>query len=243
MNHRKDSANPPDRETLMQQARFKLHGRKKGILKRGESAWLPERLKALAPPWRGSRAETLSHWGADPANARLWLEIGFGNGETLTHLAAHHPGDRWIGIDVFMEGISALVRRLERLEHHNVAVEAGNVLEILATRNITAMFDRVIINFPDPWPKKRHHKRRLIQTDFLDVLATAMVAGGVVTLATDWPEYGTWMQEHLEGHSKFTNLHGPLQPAPEPDLWLPTRFQQKGEIAGRPILHLAYRRT
>jgi len=231
------------KDAWIQRSRFKVHGRKKGILKRGETDWLPQRLQELSPPWATTRHETLTRWQADPGTARLWLEIGFGNGDTLTHMALHHPQDRLIGIDVFMEGFSALLRRIERMNLHNVAVEAGHALEILETRKIEALLDRVMINFPDPWPKKRHHKRRLIQTDFLDRLATAMTPGGLLTLATDWPDYGVWMQDHLEVHPAFTNPHGPRQPAPEPDLWQPTRFQQKGESAGRPILHLAYQRS
>lgn len=232
-----------DRDVWVQRSRFKVHGRKKGILKRGEVDWLPQRMKELAPPWGGTRSETLVNWRADPDIARLWLEIGFGNGETLTTMAAHFPEDRFIGIDVFMEGFSSLLRRMERTNLNTIAVEAGHALELLETRRVTGFFDRVMINFPDPWPKKRHHKRRIIQTDFLDILADAMVLGGMVTLATDWPEYGVWMQDHLETHSRFVNLHGPWQKAPEPVPWQATCFQKKGELAGRPVLHLAYRRS
>ncbi|MBF0107555.1 MAG: tRNA (guanosine(46)-N7)-methyltransferase TrmB [Magnetococcales bacterium] len=223
--------------------RFKVHGRKKGILKRSETDWLPQRLQESRPPWGATRDETLTRWHADPRNALLWLEIGFGNGETLTHLASHRPQDRLVGIDVFMEGFSALLRRMERLHIDTIAVEAGNAAEILETRRLNSMFDRVMINFPDPWPKKRHHKRRLIQKEFLDTLARALVPGGLVTLATDWSEYGIWMQDHLEAHPAFINPHGLRVPAPEPDLWLPTRFQRKGEAAGRSILHLSYQRS
>ncbi|MBF0140159.1 MAG: tRNA (guanosine(46)-N7)-methyltransferase TrmB [Magnetococcales bacterium] len=233
---------PPDRDALIRFSRFKLHGRKKGILKRGESDWLPGRLQQLQPTWDVSRDEILHRWGANPETSRLWLEIGFGNGETLTHLASHYPEDRFIGVDVFLEGISALLRRMERCNLANIALESGNIVELLATKNIVGLFDRVMINFPDPWPKKRHHKRRLIQKEFLHLLATAMRTGGILTLATDWSEYGEWMLDHLETHLSFSNVYGPRQAAPEPSFWLPTRFQQKGEAAGRPILHIAYRR-
>lgn len=222
------------------QTRYKVHGRKKGFLHREELLWLPGRLADLAPPLGETQGEILHNWGTTSDQSRLWLEIGFGNGEYLAFLAACFPQDRFIGVDVFQEGLSAVIRRMDRDGLKNIALLEGNALEMLETRMPQSILDRVVINFPDPWPKKRHHKRRLIQPVFLDQLSRAMVGGGVVTLATDWGEYGCWMMDHLEVHGAFLNMYGPRVPAPEPHPWCTTGFQRKGEAAGRSVLHLAY---
>ncbi|MBF0624416.1 MAG: tRNA (guanosine(46)-N7)-methyltransferase TrmB [Magnetococcales bacterium] len=215
--------------------RFKTFGRKKGYLRPGETLWLEETLFRYELPPTADRAALAACWRRPPA--RLWLEVGFGNGDCLAHLAARHPGDGFIGVEVFLEGIAALVKKVERAGCDNVRVVRGHVHPVLRDRLPEGVLDRVIINFPDPWPKARHHKRRLIQTPFLDLLATRMVPGGELTLATDWVEYADWMAEVLGAHPAFQG-----GAAPEPAEWVVTRFQEKGLRAGRPPRHFSFRR-
>lgn len=218
----------------------KAHGRKRGHLKEWEGEWLARQLPGLAVPVVATREELLTVLGADPATARLWLEIGFGNGEYLAYLAGKYPGDRFIGVEVFMEGIAGLLKRLEVGGLGNVRVVQCHAHELIATLPL-ACLDRVIVNFPDPWPKSRHHKRRLVQAAFLDVLVPRMVVGGLLTLATDWAEYAQWMVEVLDGHPAFVNRAGEGGSA-QPEDWITTRFEAKGRAVEREIFHMAYER-
>ncbi|MBF0455134.1 MAG: tRNA (guanosine(46)-N7)-methyltransferase TrmB [Magnetococcales bacterium] len=223
--------------------RYKTHGRKKGFLKPKDETHLKECLPALTLTGGVDRQQLLSAFGGVTESTRLWLEIGFGNGDFLAHLAALHPEDRFVGIDVFLEGVSALLRRLERQGSDNVRVVVDNANVVLMERIPPDSLDRVVINFPDPWRKKRHHKRRLIQPPFLDLLAERMRRDGLLSLATDWGEYSDWMLEHLQAHPAFENCMDGGGFAPQPDEWIETRFQSKGQKAGRPARHLLFRKV
>lgn len=229
--------------TLDERRRFKTHGRKKGFLKPKDEVHLKENLAGMTLMDGENRQQLLAGFGASKESGRLWLEIGFGNGDFLAHLAALHPDDCFVGIDVFLEGVSALFRRLQRQGSDNVRVIIDNANIALMEKIPAAVFDRVVINFPDPWPKKRHHKRRLIQTEFLDLLAPRMRTGSQLSLATDWLEYAHWMLELLEAHPAFVNTVATGGFAPEPEEWITTRFQTKGQKAGRPASHLLFNKV
>lgn len=229
--------------TPEQRRQHKTHGRKKGFLKPKDEHHLKENLPRLTLPPATDRQQMMDAFEKQENDARLWMEIGFGNGDFLTHLAARHPQDRFIGIDLFLEGVSALLRKLERQESHNVRVVVDNAVIVLMERIPVACLDRVIINFPDPWPKKRHHKRRLVQRSFLDLLAPRMREGGELTLATDWSAYADEMLGLLEDHPAFHNAADSDDGfAPPPDDWIETRFQKKGRKVGRPAHHLWFKR-
>ncbi|MBF0273175.1 MAG: tRNA (guanosine(46)-N7)-methyltransferase TrmB [Magnetococcales bacterium] len=220
----------------------KVHGRKRGFLTPKEKIWLDATLPDFQPPQADSRAALLAALGADPERGRLILEIGFGNGQFLAPLAAAHPEDRFIGVEVFQEGMAALIRRLQRDQTTNTRIIQEDARLALQELIPPCSLDWVVINFPDPWPKKRHHKRRIVQAELLDLLTQRMVPGGLLTLATDWEEYAWWMAEVLEAHSGFENLAAPERFAPRPAFWHETRFETKGVHAGRTIHHLAWRR-
>jgi tRNA (guanine-N7-)-methyltransferase len=223
--------------------RYKTHGRKKGCLKVKDAKHLEETLPGLTLVESDHRDKLLAQFNIEkPESTKLWLEIGFGNGEYLSHLAALHPQDCFIGVDVFLEGVSALIRRLERQESVNVRVAVDNANIVLLEKIPLNSLNRVVINFPDPWPKKRHHKRRLVQKAFLDLISQRMVSGGQVSLATDWAEYSEWMLEHLEAHEDFINTTPQGGFAPQPTNWLTTSFQKKGQKAGRPARHLLFQK-
>ncbi|MFN3077937.1 MAG: tRNA (guanosine(46)-N7)-methyltransferase TrmB [Alphaproteobacteria bacterium] len=220
----------------------KVHGRKRGFLTVREKEWLDATLPEFRPPTASCRADLLASLGAEPDQARLVLEIGFGNGQFLATLAARHPGDRFIGIEVFQEGMAALIRRLTRDQITNTRIIADDARIALAETIPPESLDWVIINFPDPWPKKRHHKRRIVQSELLDLLTARMRPLGLLTLATDWEEYADWMADRLEAHAGFVNLATPERFAPRPDFWHETRFETKGVLAGRAIRHLIWQR-
>ncbi len=233
---------PPSDSPTPTEWKPKVHGRKRGFLKPREKIWLDETLPTFRPPQAEDRTRLLTALGADPERARLVLEIGFGNGQFLAPLAARHPEDRFIGIEVFQEGMAALIRRLQRDGTTNTRIIQEDARIALKELLPAQAFDWVIINFPDPWPKKRHHKRRIVQPELLDLLTLRMRPAALLTLATDWAEYADWMAEVLEAHDGFENLAAPERFAPRPDFWHETRFETKGVHAGRTIHHLAWRR-
>ncbi|OSM00135.1 tRNA (guanosine(46)-N7)-methyltransferase TrmB [Magnetofaba australis] len=239
---RHDDISEAERAQLIEAARFKTHGRKKGKVTDDRLSFIQERLPQLQPPRCANREELLHALGADPQQARLVLEVGFGNGDTLSELAARHPEDRFIGIDVFLEGFGVLLRKLEANAATNVRLLRGHAHPMIDDAIPDASLDWVIVNFPDPWRKKRHFKRRIIQTDFLDLLARKLRPGAAFTLATDWENYAEWMLEHIDPHPAFENLAGVGQFAPQPDWWIITNFERKGWLAGRKSHYLSYRR-
>lgn len=132
----------------------------------------------------------------------LVLEIGFGGGEHLVAQAAGHPDHRFIGVEPFMNGVASCLRHIEESGVQNVLLHMGDARDVVA-RLPESSLDRCYILFPDPWPKARHHKRRLIQPEFLDALARALKPGAEVRFATDWANYAAWTLEIFTGDARF----------------------------------------
>lgn len=150
----------------------------------------------------------LTDFGADtpsPEGEGLVLEIGFGGGEHLVAQASAHPGQRFIGVEPFINGVASCLRHVEESGVRNVRLHQGDARDVIA-RLPDASLDRVYILFPDPWPKARHHKRRLIQPDFLGELARVVKPGAEVRFATDWANYASWALEHFTRDPRFAWL-------------------------------------
>lgn len=130
------------------------------------------------------------------------LEIGFGGGEHLVAQAVANPDARFIGVEPFLNGVASCLRHIEESGVTNVRLHQGDAREVLA-QLADASLDRVDILFPDPWPKKRHHKRRLIQPHFVDELARVLNPGGAVRFATDWANYAAWTLEIFMREPRF----------------------------------------
>jgi tRNA (guanine-N7-)-methyltransferase len=130
------------------------------------------------------------------------LEIGFGGGEHLVAQAAAHSGSRFIGVEPFLNGVASCLRHIEETNAQNIRLHQGDARDVVA-RLPDASLDRVYILFPDPWPKLRHHKRRLIQPEFLGELARVMKPGAELRFATDWANYAAWTLEHVTRDSHF----------------------------------------
>jgi tRNA (guanine-N7-)-methyltransferase len=130
------------------------------------------------------------------------LEIGFGGGEHLAAQAAAHPDYRFIGVEPFLNGVGSCLRHIEESGVSNVRIHMGDARDVLA-RLPDASLDRIYILFPDPWPKARHHKRRLIQADFIAELARVLKPGGEVRYATDWANYASWTLELFTRDPRF----------------------------------------
>jgi len=173
----------------------------------------------------------------------LWLEIGIGAGEHLIWQAQHNPSVGLIGVEPFITGISSCLYGVETHALKNVRLCNGDG-RVLLNRLPTASIDRVFILHPDPWPKWRHAKRRLIQPAFLDALARVMVPGGELRLGTDWPDYSTWALRHILAHGSFVwHAQNAEDWRRRPDDWPITRYAQKAQKQGRCDVHLGFSRV
>ena len=175
--------------------------------------------------------------------APTWLEIGFGNGDVLIDTARNNPDINMLGVEVHTAGIGHALLGIEQHQLNNVRLVQHDAVEVLQTMLPAASLSKVLLLFPDPWHKKRHHKRRIVQRDFLDGVSRVLEPGGILHCATDWAEYGEWMIEHIEADERFTNTCGPAQPSARPQ-WRPlTRFEQRGQRLGHEVVDLVYRKT
>ncbi|WP_254792726.1 tRNA (guanosine(46)-N7)-methyltransferase TrmB [Streptomyces sp. CC77] len=171
------------------------------------------------------------------------LEIGFGMGEATARMAADDPSTGILAVDVHTPGQGNLLALAERAGLTNVRVANGDAIILLREMLRPDALDGVRVYFPDPWPKKRHHKRRLIQPAFLDLVATRMKPGAVLHCATDWEPYAEQMLEVLTAHPAFANTAPGGGYAPRPAFRPLTRFEGQGIDKGHVVHDLLFRRT
>jgi len=174
-------------------------------------------------------------------SAQLTLEIGFGNGASLAALAAAEPDGDFIGIEVHRPGVGQLLKALEAGDLPNVRVYCHDAVEVLNRCIDDASLARVQLLFPDPWPKKKHHKRRIVQPAFVALLARKLKAGAVLHMATDWQPYAGHMQAVMAASPLFLHCveDGHRRAAARPA----TRFEQRGRRLGHAVTDLVYTRT
>jgi len=169
------------------------------------------------------------------------MEIGFGNGEHLAARAAAEPERNFLGVEVHRPGIGHLLRAAAAANLRNLRVFDHDAVEVLEHRIAPGALDEVQILFPDPWPKARHHKRRLIQPAFAALAASRLRPGGRLLLATDWKPYAEHMREVLDA-CPLLALIAPAAGSAEPAGREPTRFERRGLRLGHAVTDLAYRR-
>jgi tRNA (guanine-N7-)-methyltransferase len=171
------------------------------------------------------------------------LEIGFGNGEHLAALATAHPERDYLGIEVHRPGVGHLLLLAATNNLTNVRASSHDAVEVLSAQIATGSLDEVLVLFPDPWHKKRHHKRRLIQPPFVELIASRLRVGGVLRLATDWEEYALQMLEVLSAaKTLFANLSHAGDWMPRPEERATTRFEKRGARLGHGVWDLAFSR-
>jgi len=174
--------------------------------------------------------------------ADVIVEIGFGNGESTWRMAQHEPDKNFIGIEVHQPGVGHLLLALDANNIENVRIAREDAVPFLQQRIATGSLAGVRIYFPDPWPKKRHHKRRLIQPDFIGEIARCMAPDGILHLATDWQPYADHMLEVLDSTPDFVNL-SPTGDYCERPGWRPyTKYEQRGERLGHEVRDLLYQK-
>ncbi|HXF67231.1 MAG TPA: tRNA (guanosine(46)-N7)-methyltransferase TrmB [Burkholderiales bacterium] len=168
------------------------------------------------------------------------LEIGFGMGETTAQIAFAHPENDYLGIEVHAPGVGALLKRAAALSLANVRVIQHDAVEVLEHMIPERALDGVHVFFPDPWPKKRHHKRRLIQPPFVALLASRMKPGAYLHVATDWEDYARQILDVLCAEPRLENTAAGF--APRPDYRPLTKFEQRGIRLGHRVWDVVFRR-
>ncbi len=173
--------------------------------------------------------------------APVTLEIGFGNGESLAQMALAAPTRNFLGIEVHTPGVGHLLYLVQKHQLTNVRVMNTDAVEIIQQRIPENSLDRIQIYFPDPWHKKRHNKRRIVQAEFVSLLATRLQTGGVLHLATDWEDYAAAMAEVMQASPDFQTANPTGEAfSPRPEFRPLTKFEQRGLKLGHGVWDLLY---
>ena len=174
-------------------------------------------------------------------SAPVILEIGFGMGETTAAIAAAHRGHDFLGLEVHGPGVGALLNRIEAAGLSNVRVIQHDAVDVIAQMIPAASLAGIHVYFPDPWPKKRHHKRRLLQPAFVHALAHRLAPGGYLHAATDWDDYAQEILATLSAETLLANTAADFAPRPA---WRPqTKFETRGLKLGHGVRDLVFRRA
>lgn len=175
--------------------------------------------------------------------APVIMEIGFGNGEATWRMATAHPQENYLGVEVHRPGVGRLLLSIEKHGIENIRIACADAAVFLRQRIAENSLSAVRIFFPDPWPKKRHHKRRIIQPEFVCLLASRMKPGAILHLATDWKPYAEHMLEVIESGTGFVNLAGDAGFHAKPE-WRPqTKYEKRGERLGHEVKDLLFARA
>jgi len=201
-----------------------------------------ELVPALGMPYGASLLDPAAIFGR---TAPLVLEIGFGMGETTARIAAQCPQIDFLGVEVFVAGIGALARRVDEAGLGNVRIIEHDAVEVVRDMIAPASLHGVHIFFPDPWPKARHHKRRLVAQPFLAALVERLRRGGTLHCATDWQNYAEQMLAVLSAEPALRNLHPGYAPGPRSP-WCErpqTKFHARGERLGHGVWDLVFEKA
>ncbi len=170
------------------------------------------------------------------------LEIGFGMGDALAEMALAQPEQDYIGIEVHRPGVGRLMGRLVEQGNDNVRIFNHDAIEVLKQCIPDGSLDRVLLFFPDPWHKSRHHKRRIVQAEFIATIRSKLKPGGIFHMATDWEGYALWMMEKMAAAPGYENVAGPGNYAERPDYRVLTKFEKRGQRLGHGIWDLIFKR-
>jgi tRNA (guanine-N7-)-methyltransferase len=229
--------NRPDSSTPLHPRKVRSFVRRPGRATAGQRRALTE----LLPRFNAAGPAPLDLCTLFRRDAPRVLDVGFGDGEALVTSALNNPGVDYLGIEVHEPGVGHLLLLLEKSGATNVRVIVRDAAEVVPELLPDAAFAAVDLFFPDPWPKKRHHKRRLVQPPFVAEIARVLVPGGLLHVATDWADYARHTREVLAAEPRFTELTAedlrgePLAVRP------PTKFERRGVRLGHEVTDLYYR--
>ena len=225
-----------------------FYGRRKGKgLRPSQETYLSEDLMALSPgpvDWESNpQRNQLDLKTRFPDAQEIWLEIGFGGGEHLVHQASKYPHVAVVGCEPYINGVAMLLGKIRQAGAHNLAIHPGDardLFDVLPKQSIAKAF----LLYPDPWPKKRHHRRRFVNSEFLDPLADILATGAELRIATDIEDYVRQTLEQMMAHPAFLWQANTPQDWRKPwGDWITTRYEAKALREGRTPHYLTFKRV
>ncbi|PIE41798.1 MAG: tRNA (guanosine(46)-N7)-methyltransferase TrmB [Gammaproteobacteria bacterium] len=227
----------PQPKPEYKERRIRSFVRRQGRLTEGQSRALHDHWQDYGLELSNGRLDMAGCFGRE---APVILEIGFGNGDSLLSMAERQPGKDFIGIEVHRPGVGALINNAQRLGVHNIRVYCDDAIEVLKQAIPDNSLAGVQLFFPDPWHKKRHHKRRIVQPAFAETIATKLQAGGYFHMATDWQNYAEHMMAVMSACELYENKMGGENYAPRPDYRPETKFERRGIRLGHGVWDLIF---
>ena len=219
---------PPIRSYVLRQGRFS----------RGQQRAYAELLPRYGIAYATSPVDFERAFGR---RAGVIVEIGSGMGETTARIAAEHPGNDYLAIEVHAPGVGSLLRQVEERALANVRVVQHDAVEVFRDMIAPGSLDGIHVFFPDPWPKKRHHKRRLLQPEFVALAASRLKPGGYFHVATDWEDYARQALDVMSATPGLVNTASAF--APRPGTRPETKFERRGKRLGHEVWDLFFRRA
>ncbi|NWG30346.1 MAG: tRNA (guanosine(46)-N7)-methyltransferase TrmB [Rhodocyclaceae bacterium] len=228
---------PHSNETAPRQTHIRSFVLRQGRVSNAQQRYYDEGMPRWGLPYA---AEPLDFAAVFGRRAPVFLEIGCGMGETTAAIAAAHPGNDYLGIEVHTPGVGSLLKEIATRNLSNLRVIQHDAVEVVRDMIPPGSLAGIHIYFPDPWPKKRHHKRRLIQPPFVHALALRLTAGGYLHCATDWEEYAVQMLDVLSAEPLLENTAQGFAPRPD---WRPqTKFETRGLKLGHGVWDVLFTR-
>lgn len=178
----------------------------------------------------------------DNDNEQFIVEIGFGNGKSLAEMAASSPNINYLGIEVHTPGVGSLLMEVEQLKLNNLKCIRHDAIEVLENMLPKNSLNGVQLFFPDPWPKKKHHKRRIVKPEFLDLILRCLKQGGRFHMATDWWPYAEDAMEVITAYTSFENESGSGKFSQRPEFRPRTKFEARGENLGHGVWDLMFKK-
>ena len=222
-----------------------FYGRLKGkSLRKSQKVYIDEDLAALSPgkvDWDVNPEREALDLKALFGDRPVWLEIGFGGGEHMVHQAARNPEMGFIGCEPYINGVAMLLGKIREEGCENIRIHPGDVrdlFDVLPAKSV----DRAFLLYPDPWPKKRHHRRRFVTPEHLEPLAQVLKPGAIFRVATDIPDYVRQTLQQVPKHGFEWLAEGPADWREPWEDWLSTRYEQKALREGRVPHYLTFRR-
>ena len=212
--------------------------KREGRLTRGQEQALKTQWPIYGVDYSEQKLDLINLFSRD---AETVLEIGFGNGDSLWQMAQSHPEKNYFGIEVHRPGAGHLLHLIETSDCKNVRVSNHDAVEVLENQIPDNSLDRLQLFFPDPWHKKKHHKRRIVQDAFVEQVARVLKPGGVFHLATDWENYAEHMLEILNSSDLFENLSEDKTYVPKPEERPTTKFENRGLKLGHGVWDLLFK--